>query len=174
MTDAVKAQNLEAFIHEKGGHLHPSIAIVESETAGFHWRAQDGPVEVGDTVISVPHSTALSYLNALVDEDWPVFKKCRTFFKPDFEVEAISFFYLMVQYKNRDRSFWRPYLDALPGPEANHTQPLFFDDPEDIKWLEGSDVWHTNQNRTARYREIYDDGIGVLQRAGIDVSWCTW
>lgn len=173
MAASSTASSLNGFLREKSGYLHPSVSIAESEAAGCHWRATD-TIEPGSTIISVPHSTALSYLNALVDEEWSVFKKCRSLFKPEFEVEAISFFYLMVQYTYREKSFWKPYLDALPGPNAYHTQPLFFDDQLDIEWLAGTDVWHTNEKRTARYREIYEDGTAVLQKAGADRSWCSW
>lgn len=166
-------ESLTSFLQGHGAHLHPNVAITQGKSSsGFHWRATRGAIEPGDTIISVPHSVALSYLNALVDEDWP-FKKHRQSFNPDFEVETISFFYLMIQYNN-PQSFWRPYLDALPAPEQYHTQPLFFEHEDDVKWLEGTDVWHTNQNRLERYRAMYDDGLSVLQSAGCNVSWCTW
>lgn len=163
------------FLRENGAHLHPGIIIAENESSGLHWRAkEDISIEPGSTIISVSHSIAFSYLNALVDEQWPVFKSHRHRFKPDFEVEAITFFYLMIQYTHRKMSFWKPYLDALPRPNQEHTQPLFYEDEKDIAWLKGTDVWHTNEKRTKRYREIYEDGKNVLENADQDVSWCTW
>lgn len=168
-----KIRDLEDFLQTHGGHLHPEISIAENETAGLHWRAKKD-IEPGSTIISTPHTLAFSYLNALVDEEWPVFKNCREQFRPDFAVEAITFFYLMVQYHNRANSFWRPYLNALPGPEEEHTQPLFFEDDQDRAWLEHTDVWHTNLTRTERYRQMYEDGKAVLQKAGCDQSYLTW
>lgn len=168
-----KIDRLEEYLRIHGAH-HPDVYIAESLLSGLHWRAkEDGGISAGSTVISLPHTLAFSYLNALVDDDWP-FKALRSRFRADFEVEAISFLYLITQYINREESFWKPYLDALPGPDEDHTQPLFYDDPQDIAWLQGTDVWHTNEKRIKRYKEIYEDAKRVLQEAGHDQSWYTW
>lgn len=112
----------------------------------------------------------MSYLNALVDDKYPVFKQQRHCFK----VEAIGFFYLIIQYVDRETTFWKPYLDALPSPSTNFSQPLFFEDPEDVAWLEGTDVWYTVTAKRDIYKTYYRDGIKVLQQAGMDVGPYTW
>lgn len=172
-SSSLVTEKLEEFLRDHDARLHPSICIAENHTSGLHWRAKDA-IEPGCNIVSCPHTLSLSYLNALVDEDWPVFKQCRQRLNPDYEVEAISFFYLMIQYANRETSFWKPYLDALPEPDSEHTQPLFYEDAEDIAWLQGTDVWHTNETRIKRYRAIFEDGKSVLEAAACDVSWCTW
>ncbi|KAK3709717.1 hypothetical protein LTR37_010744 [Vermiconidia calcicola] len=113
---------------------------------------------------------ALSYLNALVDDAFPVFKQQRHRFK----VEAIGFFYLMAQYINREQSFWKPYLDTLPSPDQELTEALFFEHEEDVAWLEDTDVWRTVSARAEVYEKYHRDGIEVLQEAGIDTQPYTW
>ena len=80
----------------------------------------------------------------------------------------------MAQYIHRSGSFWNPYLDTLPGPETEFSQPLFFEDSEDVAWLEGTDVWYTNLARREVYEKYYRDGITVLEQAGIDTEQYTW
>lgn len=169
MSTTPKAEALETWFRANNGYLHDGIQILHSQTAGFHFRA-DILIPPGATIASAPHSITLSYLNALVDDEYPVFRQRRDRFK----IEAIGFFYLMTQYVNRDRSFWKPYLDVLPQPEEEFLQPLFYDSSEDIAWLAGTDVWHTVIARRDVYKKYYDDGTTVLRDAGIDVAPYTW
>lgn len=168
-----KVTALNNFLQANGARLHPDISIAENEASGLHWHANKN-IETGSTVISVPHKLSLSYLNALVDEDWPVFKRYRDSFNPNDAIETITFFYLMVQYIHRDKSFWKAYLDALPQPEDYHLQPLFYEDAQDQGWLHGTDVWFTNMSRVQRYHKMFEDGKGVLRKAVCDDSRYDW
>ena len=118
----------------------------------------------------MPHVLALSYLNGLADDASPVFTQSRDLFR----IEAIGFFYLMVQCVNRRESFWNPYLDTLPGPDYDFTTPLWFDDPQDAAWLEGTDVWNTISARKDIYKQYYSKGIAAFKQAGMDVGPYTW
>ena len=172
MTSTPETTSLESWFRSHGGYLHPNIRILQASpdsSSGIHYRAT-GPVPPGATFTHAPHSLALSYLDALVDDTFPVFQQQRHRFK----VEAIGFWYLMTQYGNRESSFWRPYLETLPAPGSDFTQPLFFEDPEDVKWLEGTDVWHTALARKEVYEQYYQDGLVVLREAGVDVEPYTW
>jgi hypothetical protein len=164
-----ETEALDAWLKKHGGYLHPEIRILHSSDAGVHTRASDS-IPPANLLASVPHSLTLSYLNALVDDDFPGFGMQRAKFK----VEAIGFFYLMAQYINRERSFWQPYLDSLPGPDSELMQPFFFEDQEDISWLQDTDVWHTITAKKEIYDKYYRDGIAVLKEAGIDVAPYTW
>ncbi len=162
---------LETWLRANGAYLHPSVHIFESASSGVHMRVSDGSLPAATTsVASAPHSLALSYLNATVDEQYPVFKISRQ----KLAVEAIGFFYLMTQHLNRNSSFWKPYIDTLPSPESDLTQPLFFETPEDIAWLDGTDVWYTVTARKKIYEEYYHTGIRLLSQAGIDTEAYTW
>lgn len=152
-----------------GGYLHPNIHIVDDENAGVHWRAS-GPVEPNTRLATVPHSIALSYLNALADPEYPVFTQRRKAFK----IEAIGFFYLSLQYVNRSTSFWKPYLESLPQPEERHTTPLWLDTPEDEAWLADTDALFTSKKLKAIYDDQYQSGIAILKDAGVDTAPLTW
>lgn len=169
MASTPEAVALENWFRSNSGYLCEGIRILHDETSGVHYRAI-APIGPETTIASAPHSMTLSYLNALVDDAFPVFRQQRHQFK----VEAIGFFYLMAQYINRERSFWQPYLDTLPDPQDDFSQPMCFEAAEDVAWLEGTDVWHTVTARKEVYKKYYQDGIAVLKRAGLDVQPYTW
>ncbi|KAK5706254.1 hypothetical protein LTR97_001241 [Elasticomyces elasticus] len=164
-----RAEALEQWFRDHGGYLNPAVHIAHSSEAGYRWQAKTSLVE-GTRVTTVPHSLALSYLNALVDEALPFFRDKRH----EFPVENLGFFYLMAQYIHRERSFWRAYIDTLPSPDSELTTPLWFDDVEDLAWLEGTDVLHTMLARRKVYEQYYSDGIASLHSAGVDTTPYTW
>lgn len=170
MASSKPVKVLEEWLRSQpGGYLHPNIHIVDRSDAGIHWRAS-GPIEPNTRLATVPHSIALSYLNALADDAYPVFsQRCNAF-----KIEAIGFFYLALQYINRATSFWKPYLETLPQPEERHTTPLWFDAPEDEAWLADTDALFTTKKLKAIYEEQYQSGISVLKNAGIDTAPLTW
>ena len=175
MASTTQTTALESWFKANGGYLHPNIRILKASpdsadaSSGIHYRAM-GPIEPGSIIACASDSIALSYLNALVDDAFPVFRQHRHRFK----VEAIGFWYLMTQYVNREHSFWKPYLRALPRPDSELTQPLFFEDPEDIAWLSGTDAWHTNVARRQVYEQYYSHGAAILKESGIDIEPYTW
>lgn len=172
MTSTPATTSLESWFRSHGGYLHPNIRILQAppdSSPGIHYHAT-GQLPAGTTFARAPHSLALSYLNALVDDVFPIFAQQWQRFK----VEAMGFWYLMVQYVSLERSFWKPYLATLPAPGSEFTQPLFFDKPTDVEWLEGTDVWHTAIARKEVYEQYYGDGVAVLREAGVDVEPYTW
>ncbi|KAK4543024.1 hypothetical protein LTR36_006022 [Oleoguttula mirabilis] len=169
MAGTSQTEALEHWLSHYGGFLHPSLRLCVNAEAGLHCRAT-ATVDAGTRISTVPHALALSYLNALVDDACPVFKQRR----PDFQgVENIGFFYLMVQHHYSTTSFWKPYLETLPKPQDFAT-PLWFDDPEDLAWLEGTDVLHTMLGRKEVYEQYYYAGVNILAQAGIDTGPFTW
>lgn len=169
MTSTAGSKDLKRWFHSNGGRLHENVEIVHNQTSGVHLRAI-APCSPGTTIVCVPHALSLSYLNALVDDALPVFREQRDKFK----VEAIGFFYLMIQYVSRRTSFWKSYFDTLPSPDELLSQPLFSREAEDVIWLQGTDVWHTVSARKEIYGKYYNDGISILEEAGVDVEPLTW
>ncbi|KAI5196713.1 hypothetical protein AUEXF2481DRAFT_5995 [Aureobasidium subglaciale EXF-2481] len=158
----------ENWFRNNGGYLHPAVHLAHDEDQGSHFRAT-AVIEPGTHVLTVPHSLSMSNLNAQVDDDFPVF---RTHAK-EFTVEGLSFFYLMAQWLNKDKSFWKPYLDILPTPEQGFETPIFYDE-EDRKWLEGTDLHPTLLGREAAWKRYWEDGVQVMKSAGMDVTEYTW
>ncbi|KAF2765529.1 SET domain-containing protein [Teratosphaeria nubilosa] len=170
MPTTAKAEALTLWLRDHGGYLHPAIKICQDEDNAVHWRTEKKLSMPGTTLSTVPHSLTLSYLNALVDDAFPVFKQRRA----DFKVEAMNFFYLCAQYLNKEKSFWKPYLDLLPSPEDDFTTPLYFDDPADLVWLEGTDILHSMVARREVHEQYYHPGLRALHRSGIDTRPYTW
>ncbi|QIW99060.1 hypothetical protein AMS68_004578 [Peltaster fructicola] len=165
-----RARALENWLRSSsGGQIHPHVHLAEDAEHGLHWKAEQQIVE-GTKILTVPHSHALSYLNALVDDAYPIFKARRR----DFTIEAIGFFYLMLQYVDRRSSFWKPYLETLPPPSDQLTTPLWFDDADDARLLADTDVAHTMNKRRAIYEDYYTSGTAILKESGIDVSHFSW
>ncbi|KAI5237028.1 SET domain-containing protein [Aureobasidium subglaciale] len=158
----------ENWFRSNGGYLHPAVRLAHDKDQGSHFRAI-AVLEPGTHVLTVPHSLSMSNLNAQVDDDFPVF---RTHAK-EFTVEGLSFFYLMAQWLNKDKSFWKPYLDILPTPEQGFETPIFYDE-EDRKWLEGTDLHPTLLGREAAWKKYWEDGVQVMKSAGMDVTEYTW
>jgi hypothetical protein len=170
MSSTPQTEALEAWLKQHGALLHPAIQIVEDAASGVHVRATK-TLPPGTTIGTAPHAISLSYLNALVDEQYPVFSTRRE----QWSIEAIGFFYLMTQYINRENSLWKPYLDLLPGPESSAlSQPLFFDDTDDVEWLADTDVWYTVLKRKEKYEALYQSHLPLLEQAGIDTRPYTW
>ena len=159
---------LQEFLRENGGYLHPFTRLVEDDEYGVHLQAVED-LEAETHLLTSPHSTSLSCLNAMVDDAYPVFKNNAT----AFTVEALGFFYLMTQWIDRERSFWKPYLDTLPSPEEGFGTPSFFND-EDLKWLEGTDLHSSFVSRQLVWQKYWRQGVAVLKRHGVDTEPYTW
>lgn len=167
-TTVVKMEALEKWFRDNGGYLHPSVHLSYDQELGAHFRTSSD-VPAGTHIITVPHHLALSNLNAQVDDAFPVFKTRAK----SFTVEALTFFYLMAQWINKETSFWKPYLESLPPPDQGYETPLWFDE-EDRKWLEGTDLQPTSLAREAIWQKYWQDGVEVLKSAGVDVAPYTW
>lgn len=123
----------------------------------------------GAQIMSVPHSLAMSCLNALVDDNLPVLKANAD----SFTVEALGVLYLMSQWLNKDKSFWKPYLDILPTPEQGFNTPFWFEE-DDLSWLQGTDLMKTFEGLESAWRTYWRDDTKVLHEGGMDVSQYTW
>lgn len=132
----------------------------------MHWRATAN-IGNDERICTVPHSLALSSLNALVDDAFPAFRN------RGLAVEAIGYFFLMHEYIHREKSFWKPYLDTLPGPQADHRTPFWFD-TEDSAYLEDTDVLHTAKSRMDLHKSHFATGLSLIEKAKIDPTPFTW
>ncbi|KAH0387815.1 SET domain-containing protein, partial [Aureobasidium melanogenum] len=158
----------EKWFSANGGYLHLSVQLAQDAEHGSHFRAI-ASIEPGTQILTVPHNLAMSNLNAQVDDDLPVFKT----HAKQFPVQSLSFFYLMAQWLKKDKSFWKPYLDILPSPEHGFETPMFYGE-DDRQWLEGTDLHASVLGREAAWKKYWEDGVHVMQSAGMDVTDYTW
>ena len=161
-------ETLQKWFEDNGGYLHPSTFLTQDEEYGTLLLAKDN-VDRDSPILIGPHSLSLSALNAMVDDQYPVFKAN----VQAFTVEALGFFYLMAQWVDREKSFWKPYLDTLPSPEQGFGTPNFFDD-DDLKWIEGTDLLLVHVKRKEVWEQYWRDGVAVLDRNSVDSKPYTW
>lgn len=166
MASASQLAALRQWLVDNGGSINPGVSLEWNEKSGVHCTAGSS-LDSESRICTIPHSLALSSLNALVDDDITVLRR------RGLAPEAIGYFYLMKQYINKDKSFWKPYLDTLPCPEAEHHTPFWFAD-EDLAWLEDTDVLHTMEARQEIHSVHYQDGLAMLERAKVDTESYTW
>lgn len=164
MISAAQLATLRQWLLDNGGHLHADVGLHCNDAAGVHCRAL-ARLAANSCLCVVPHSLALSCLNARVDDDFTVFRD------GDIAPQVIGYFYLMYQHLHREQSWWKPYLDTLPVD--HHTTPFWFDE-HDLLWLHDTDVLFTLQARQAQHRDHYRSGCSMVERAGIDVAPYTW
>lgn len=151
---------------ENRGQLNSSVQITYSAESGVHCRTR-ADVPAGAIICTVPHTLALSSLNALVDDSFTAFRA------RGLPAEAIGHFYLMHQWLLGEKSFWRPYLRTLPSPSRKHSTPFWFDE-HDLAWLAETDVYHTTTARQAIQRRNYEHGLQLLREAHVDTAQYTW
>ncbi|KAK4987279.1 hypothetical protein LTR50_004705 [Elasticomyces elasticus] len=175
MSKSAELHALEEWFKANGGYLHPAVHLAEDESHGVHLRASEA-VESGTHLITVPHSISLSYLNALVDEREVLCDERETIWKTlsqKLPPEVVGWFYLAHQYVHKQRSFWKPYLDTLPAPETGIGTPFSFDDG-DLRWLHGTDLYHSFERRKEVWEGHWKVGIDVIGKAGMATEQFTW
>ncbi|KAF2860687.1 SET domain-containing protein [Piedraia hortae CBS 480.64] len=167
--ETAKTKALTAWLQQHGGFLHKDIKLCHDEQSGMHLRAF-ATIEPDTVITKVPLTLSLSSLNALVDKQFSVFWSRRSELDP----AAVGYFYLALQWINRETSFWQPYLEALPQPGEDFSTALWFDRPEDVDWLFGTDVLVSMQCAKELQEGYYHKGIQFLKEAGVDVEPITW
>lgn len=138
---------LRTWAASHGAELHPNIKIAQDPATGAGFRVKnDLQVKPGDTVVTCPMSITLSYLNALPNPPPGFHQESEDArFPSEFLNEApphvISRFFLMKQYLLEKRSFWWPYIRALPQPEqlSSWFLPPFWPE-EDLAYLDGTNL----------------------------------
>lgn len=131
-------ENFETWFLKNGGYKHPSVELASNTSSGNFLRVVAGnTIPMGDTVVSCPHSLALS---------WP--SACKFHYRsielPSCTQHVATRLFLMKQKLLRNRSPWWPYIKMLP--ETFHT-PLYYNS-EDFAWIRG-----TNLGRARKVRE---------------------
>ena len=152
------------WVREHGGYLHPDVVILYNPELGFH-------VEVKRTlsgttrIASCPMPVTISILNAT---NTPPFKSHGTNFPVSFINQrpstVIQYFFLMDQYVSQESSWWAPYIRSLPTPVALADEMLSVTDPDDLKWIAGTNLIFALKKRTEDWRKWYEDAVTQLKR----------
>lgn len=150
-------EDFESWFSTNGGYIHPSIELGSSPLGGnsFHVKPER-TISPGSTIVSCPHSLALS---------WPSAQK---FHYPDIQLPACTQhvatrFFLMKQKLLEERSPWWPYVRMLP--ENFNTPPYY--SPEDFAWLRGTNLGRASELRECDWRGEFDEMMKALLLKGI-------
>lgn len=158
-------QRLVNWVLTNNGYFHPDVQIASSTQKGFHAVVAANKTIPSDTRIAgCPMELTISILNAL---DVKPFSSHGSRFPVPFLLaqvtrpESLQSFFLMEQLVLKDKSWWEPYISSLPTvEEVNDRQ---FDQPEDLAWLEGTNLKKAFETQSNKWRQLYEDGLERLR-----------
>ena len=169
-------RRLKAWFLSHGGYLHPHVDLALSASGYGLWTRAAG-TEPPAVAVTVPLELTLSVLD--IDRagvDWPDEFLEKFADSPD----ILTRFLLMreaLRVRDGVASFWGPYIEALPQPQALgdgshgdlsseeelrglHT-PLWYT-PEDWQFIEGTNLGAAAKAREKQWRGEYQTGMNML------------
>ncbi|CBF81518.1 hypothetical protein AN5630.2 [Aspergillus nidulans FGSC A4] len=177
--------NLEVYttllewMRDHGGSLHENVYISYDDSRGTHIRVKEGGVSGNTHIIKTPVATTMSYLNAIDfhagDAHFPAHDvKFPSSFIERVGSEEVAIFFLIGQYLRGPESFWHPYIRTLPQPGSLTTLP-YYEEEEDLEWLEGTSLLQARKRKVALLREKYESSSNELRESGFqDAERYSW
>lgn len=188
------SQDLVEWALSHGATLHENAEIHKDES-GYMLRTRgdsEGIVfndvnsmtkaESTRTIVSCPLTLSLSAFNAF--HQCPLSRLQNehdlTHFPPPFlektPFHVIGKFFLCQQYLMGEKSFWSPYISALPQPDFDGEgggtglgTPLFWNE-EDVDWIRGTNMEWARQERLTSWTAEWEGAVGLLREGG----WMGW
>lgn len=142
-----------------GAVLNNHLEVHDDPVTGFSFRVKDGhALPAWETVVSLPTSLSLSYLNA-VSQGW---------FHPELvsrtPPHVVGRLFLVREYLRGRDSFWWPYIQALPQPGDRASWALAPFWPEDeAELLEGTNVEVGLEKIRRDVKREYEDVTALLK-----------
>lgn len=181
-----KRQVLLGWFEAHGGTIAGQIELSHRPSQGLYLAVKAGhDLSSGNCIVSCPKVLTLSYLNALSSD----FSNSQNLafpvnFTKNVEPHVVVRFFLMEQYLLGKESFWWPYIDLLPSPDAGESlnTPMWYSEV-DAFWIRGTNLEQAVQDRERSWRAEYEDGLrqvllertdfypGMLQRVKEGYSW---
>ncbi|KAI1084304.1 SET domain-containing protein [Whalleya microplaca] len=176
-TPAERYDALLRWVEEDGGNLNPSIEIYHDEATKGSFRVKDScSLEPDDTIVILPLSKSLSFLNAI--DAHPEFPPAsspsflrngngnKDYFPTDFlkkvPPHVVSRFFLMQQYLLGSESSWWAYIRTLTQPEhmANILPSMWPSD--DVEFLRGTNAYVAIQEIKSNLKQEYKQAMKLL------------
>ncbi|KAI1055907.1 hypothetical protein LB506_009314 [Fusarium annulatum] len=138
MASSEHASALLKWALSQGATLNPSVEVTHLPETGLSFRAT-APTAPSDTIVSVPSSLTLSYLDTLPGHGDP--NPFPAGFLAQIPPHVVGRFVLIKHFLLKGESFWAPYIQALPQPEDHDSWslPPFWPD-EDAELFEGTNI----------------------------------
>jgi len=136
---SVMVRAFNDWIDENGGKEWSKIEV--SEIPGFRLgTVAREDVSEGDIYLSIPWKLVISEDSMRASERSTEFKKLETDF--DFDLGQRLLTFLLYEKRKKEASFWKPYIDLLPG---SYNVPLVWSE-DDLAELEGTGIVETVQS----------------------------
>jgi hypothetical protein len=164
MADLLPQLDLIRWIKQEKGFLHPDVEVASDPgNRGFHIRVVAGrTIRPNSRIASCPISATISILNAI--DIAPFSSRGVNFpfpFLNEQSATVVQYFFLMEQYLLGRKSWWAPYISAIPPPAA--IDGMMLDGSEDIRWLAGTNLKSALAKQTERWKELYMTACAQLK-----------
>ena len=126
---------LVRWVRQKGGHVHPGLALEARGDAGSGWMARAGSVAEGELLFRIPPSCIVTEETILADRAFAKVYEQLTVLR-QFPSALLALF-LVVEEGRGSKSAWVPYLACLP---RSYSIPLFWT-WEELLLLRGGPGW---------------------------------
>lgn len=180
--DQQRFTELLSWAAQSGGELHPAVDIYHDDLTGFSLRVKENSsispaadtLTPGDAVLACPLMLSLSYLNALSGGPVEPHRQGLPETNPAFPHEflttlpphIIGRFYLIQQYLLGSKSFWSPYIQTLPQPQAlnSWSLPPFWTE-DDATFLEGTNAGVAIEEIRSNLKNEFKKARKILKEA---------
>ncbi|KAI5864110.1 SET domain-containing protein [Durotheca rogersii] len=176
-TAAERYDALLRWVEEGGGNLNSAVEIYHDEVTKGSFRVRDScAIGVDDTVVTLPLSKTLSYLNAI--DDSPNFaasspppqsaldRGSSACFPAEFLKDApphvVGRFFLIQQYLLGSESRWWPYIRTLPQPEHLSSSLPALWPAEDVEFLQGTNAFVAVEDIKSTLKREYKEALKLL------------
>lgn len=165
MADLQPQLDLILWVKREEGFLHPGVEVAsDAGNRGFHVRVGAGQtIRPNTRIASCPISTTISVLNAM---NIAPFSSRGTNFPKAFidnqSFSVVQYFFLIEQYLLGQKSWWAPYISAIPAPDAIDSM-LFSDGSDDLRWLVGTNLKSAMAAQNEKWEELYLTALAQLE-----------
>jgi hypothetical protein len=165
MADIQAQLDLIRWIKQEDGFLHPDVEIASDPgNRGFHIRVVAGrTIRAHTRIASCPISVTISILNAM---NIAPFSSHGVDFPSSFLIKqpsaAVQYFFLMEQYLLGQKSWWSPYISAIPPPDAIDGM-VSADGSGDMRWLARTNLKDALAKQNERWKELYMTACAQLK-----------
>lgn len=165
MADLQPQLDLIQWVKREDGFLHPSVEVASDPGGrGFHIRVSAGQtIRPNTRIASCPISATMSILNAM---NIAPFSSRGVNFPSSFinnqSFTVVQYFFLMEQYLLGQKSWWAPYISAIPTPDAIDSMG-FADDSEDMRWLAGTNLRGALAKQNEKWKELFTTASAHLK-----------
>jgi hypothetical protein len=161
----------------RGARLHDAVEVYNDAQTGFSFRVKPSatqPLPAWATIVSLPASLSLSYLDAIIPQSDGQDKS--PYFPAEFitrtPAHVVGRLFLVRQFLLERESPWWAYIQALPQPadrDAWALPPFWPDDEAEL--LEGTNVEVGLEKIRRDVRREYDEAVALLGLLGHDSAF---